>query len=288
MTGRGEVPAGDGPLIRRRRSTYADRLLEFPDFVFSDGAEFQRRGAWHDFFRTRIGSAFDGRVIFEVGCNDAALLTRVAAKHPSSAFVGIDWKCRALHTGAGQVAAAGLRNVALLHGRAQDVRRVFADGELHELWLFHPDPCDKPQELRNRLVTEPFLLDVHRVLRPGGTFVLKTDHPGYYQWVLGLLGLPEPDVFKVAREPNQVEAGCARVRVKDLPRPEDIPAPSTAIIERFDVSATSADFWNDDDDARGRSAGRCFAGEATSFESRFIKKRLPIYYLELSTRQHIR
>lgn len=270
--------------MRRRRSAFADQLLEFPGLVFSDGAELQRRGAWHEFFRTRVGSPFDGRIIFEIGCNDAALLARVAAKHPATGFIGIDWKCRALHAGATHIAAAGLRNVVLLHGRAQDLRRFFADGELHELWLFHPDPCDKPRELRNRLITEPFLLDIHAALRAGGALVLKTDHAGYHQWVLGLLGLPEPDVFKHARE--RKEAAGGPVRMRDLMSPEDVPAPSTALAERLEVSAHSADFWNDDA-ARRASAGRCFAGEATAFETRFVRKRLPIYYLEVKKPPHI-
>lgn len=284
MTRRDEA-TGERSVIPRRRSTFADRLHEFPDLVFSDGAEFQRRGIWHDFFRARIGPAFDGRIIFEVGCNDAALLTRVAAKHPATAFIGIDWKPHALHTGAARIAAAGLRNVVLLHGRAQDIRRFFADGELHELWLFHPDPCDKPRELRNRLIAEPFLLDVHAVLRPGGALVLKTDHPGYYQWVLGLLGLPEPEVFKHARERKGTVAGRVRMRVRDLMSPEDVPAPSTAVAQQFEVSAHSADFWNDDA-ARRAGAGRCFASEATGFETRFVRKRLPIYYLEVKKPPH--
>lgn len=284
MTRRDEA-TGERSVIPRRRSAFADRLHEFPDFVFSDGPEFQRRGIWHGFFRTRIGSPFDGRIIFEIGCNDAALLARVAAKHPATAFIGIDWKCRALHTGATHIAAAGLRNVVLLHGRAQDLRRFFADGELHELWLFHPDPCDKPPELQNRLMTESFLLDVHAVLRAGGALVLKTDHAGYYQWVLGLFGLPEPDVFRHARERKETAAGRVRMRVRDLMSPENVPAPSTALAQQFEVSAHSADFWNDDA-ARRASAARCFAGEATAFETRFVHKRLPIYYLEVKKPPH--
>ena len=117
------------------------------------------------------------------------------------------------------------------------------------MWLFHPDPCDKPRELPNRLIAEPFLLDVHRVLRAGGAFVLKTDHPGYYQWALGLLGLPEP-------------------------------TSSEALNERFEVSMNSPDFWKDDP-ARLHGAGKYFAGEATAFESRSLRKRLPIHYVEL-------
>lgn len=230
--------------VIRRRSVFADRLLAFREFVFSDGAEYERRGAWREFFSPRIGPTFDGRVIVEIGCNDASLLARVAARYPSTALIGIDWKCRALHTGAERIAAAGLRNVALLHGRGQDIGRIFAGEEVDEVWVFHPDPCDKPQELNNRLIAEPFLLEVDRVLRCGGELILKTDHGGYYQ--------------------SALEA-------------------SRTVAEHFELTANSSDFWNDEP-IRSASAGRCFAGEATFFEARYRKKRLPIHYLEMRKR----
>jgi tRNA (guanine-N(7)-)-methyltransferase len=228
----------------RRRSVFADRLLEYREFAFSDGAEFSRRGAWREFFAERIGASFDGRVIFEIGCNDAAFLARVAAKHPTTAFIGIDWKYRALHMAAERVAASGLQNVALLHGRAQDVQKIFGDEEVDEIWVFHPDPCDKPQELRNRLIAEPFLLDVHRVLRSGGGLMLKTDHAEYYRSAVDVVA---------------------------------------SLALRFELAMASDDFWNDGR-ARSHAEGRCFADEITSFEARFLKKRLPIYYLEVKKR----
>ena len=232
----------------RRRSVFADRLLEFADFVFSDGRETAHQGRWRDFFGARIGRSFGSRIIVEIGCNDATLLASVAATHPATAFVGIDWKCRALHTAAERVAAAGLRNVALLHGRGQGIRRYFGDGELDEAWLFHPDPCDKPQELPNRLIAEPFLLDVHAVLRPVAESVLivKTDHRAYYE---SSLALAERD----------------------------------AIQRRYTLSATSADFWKDESILR-HVAGRAFAGHVTPYEERFRRKRKPIYYFELRRR----
>lgn len=226
--------------VAARRSVFADRLLDFPELVFSDGREFQRRGAWRDFFTGRIGEAFDSRIIFDIGCNDAGLLATVAAKHPATAFVGIDWKCRALHAAAARVAEAGLRNVALLHGRAQDIGRIFAAGEIDEAWVFHPEPCDNPRELNNRLLREPFLIDVHGALRESGAFVLKTDHRGYFESVLELL---------------------------------------TRMPDRFVVGATSFDFWNDPT-AQSAVAGRCFADELTAFERRFVRKRKSIYFLE--------
>jgi tRNA (guanine-N7-)-methyltransferase len=231
-------------LVKRRRSVFADRLLEFRDFTFSDGAEFGRRGTWREFFSSRIGGAFDGRVIFEIGCNDAALLARVAARYPTAAFIGIDWKCRALHRAAERVAGAGLSNVALFHGRAQDITRFFADSELDEVWIFHPDPCDKPNELRNRLFAKPFLLDAHRAMRRGASLILKTDHRGY------------------------VEASLAEL---------------ASVAGHFELTASTSDFWNDPP-VRRRSAARCFVEESSFFEDRFRRKGLAIHYLEIMKR----
>jgi tRNA G46 methylase TrmB len=229
---------------RRRRSNFADRLLKFPDLVFSDGAERSRRGAWREYFLERIGDCFDGRIVLEIGCNDATLLCRLAARHPTTGFIGIDWKCRALHAAAERATAAELRNVALLHGRAQDLCGMFGDGELDDIWIFHPDPCDKPHELKNRLLNEPFLADVHRVLRDGdATLTLKTDHREYYDSVMTLLQRAE-------------------------------------VSRRFTLAASSPDYWNDAT-ARANSAQRCFSGETSCFERRFRRKRQPIHYLEL-------
>jgi tRNA (guanine-N(7)-)-methyltransferase len=222
-----------------RRSVFADRLLEFPELVFGDGRAFQRRGRWREHFGARVGASFDGRVIFEIGCNDAGLLAAVAAKHPATAFVGVDWRARALHAAAERVAARGLDNVALLHGRAQDIQKFFADGELDEIWIFHPEPLDNPREIGNRLIAEPFLRDAHAALHAGGLLALKTDHPGYFDVSLELLA-----------------------RLGD----------------RFDVTVTSRDFWIDGTAQSAGVASRPFAGEITAFESRFIRKRKPIYF----------
>jgi tRNA (guanine-N7-)-methyltransferase len=234
----------DRPPPIRRRSVYADRLRDFKEFTFSDGGELSHRGGWRDFFAARIGASYDGRIVFEIGCNDASFLARIAAGHPATAFIGIDWKCRVLHAAAERIAAGSLKNVALLHGRAQDVRRFFADGELSEVWLFHPDPCDKPRERANRLFGLTFLRDVHAVLNGGGSLVLKTDHADY-------------------------DRSARRVAER--------------MADEFSIAASSSDYWNDPAIGPLTSA-RLFAGETTVYESRFRKRRIPIAYLELRKR----
>jgi tRNA G46 methylase TrmB len=252
-----------------RRNIFAEKLNEFPELLLAGERLFENRGRWHDVFGKRIVEGFAGRLIFEVGCFEGDTLCEIAAKHPTVGFVGVDWKGKSLYHAAQRVASQGLPNVLLLRGRAQDVAKIFAPRELDDVWVFHPEPCDKPKELTNRLLAEPFLRDVHAVLRgPDSRLCVKTDHAGYYQWTLSILGLPEP-------------AWGPRVKPRDLMKPEDLPPRSEAVLDRFDVTMTSADFWNDPA-ALAHTNTRAFAGVVTPFERRFRAKRLPIYYMELA------
>ncbi len=170
------------------RSKYAERLAEFGDFVFAGDGASQQRGAWREFFRRRIGDRFDGRVMLEIGCYNAAFLADIAAAHPATAFVGLDWKCKQLYDGARQLVDRSIANVALLRTRAQDVASLFAPGEVDEAWVFHPEPCDEEPQRPNRLLAVPFLRDVRAMLREGGRLTLKTDHRDYYEWSLTTIG----------------------------------------------------------------------------------------------------
>ena len=274
--------------VPRRRSIFVDRLLPYAAFAFGEDAVASHRGQWSAFFRDRIGPAFDGRVILEIGCSDGAFLARLAARHPTTAFIGLDWKHKSLFLAAERIEQLGLQNIAVLRGRGQDLATMFAPGEVDELLLFHPDPFAEPDELHNRLFAEPFLLAAHTLLRDQrSTLTLKTDHPGYYGWALANLGLDEPAHFALARaraaaDPTLANrlAGEPRIRASDLLAIAEHPTRSGAAIDRFTVAAKSADFWNDPAVLQ-HTSNRVFAGERTFFEDRFLKKRQPIYYLEL-------
>jgi tRNA (guanine-N7-)-methyltransferase len=244
-----------------RRSVFADKLNAF-SFVFVDEAAATHRGRWQQYFANRRTNALscveggEGRdaatkakdeadaypssLILEIGCYNADFLSQIAERHARLHFIGLDWKARPLYLGAQQIAQRKLPNLALLRARAQELTTLFADGELEEIWLFHPDPFDNERERGMRLMSERFLGDVRRLLRRGGRLILKTDHSEYS------------------------ETACALVR-----QAEDLR-----------IEYASGDFWNDRiaRDAAGRFA---FAGQTTLFEKRFIRRRQPIYYLQI-------
>jgi tRNA (guanine-N7-)-methyltransferase len=261
----------------KRRSVYADRLHAFPGLVFSDGAEFINRGRWREHFRERIGSTFDNQLILDIGCASGELLLKVAAKRPQTAFIGLDWKCRSLCHAAQRIAEVGIPNIALLHGRAQEIGAIVARRELSEIWLFHPEPCDTEKTLPHRLFDDTFLLEAHRALPHGGRLMLKTDHAGYFQWALALLNQHEPELFEQVRQGRQM---AARVRRSELVDPKKLPAASDVLSRRFQPTVISLDYWNDP--VAGLATGaHAFADETSGYEARFKTKRWPIYYLEL-------
>ncbi len=246
------------------------------------------QGGWREHFRSKIGERFQGRIVLEIGCFDAHFLARIASQHPQTGFVGIDWTIRSLQKGLQTIKAAGLRNIALCQSRGQEIQNLFAEGEVDEIWVFHPEPCVRIKERPNRLMCEQFLIAAHAVLRSSeagreSALILKTDHPGYYQWTLGLFGEPEPQIFQQMRADRSmmgIAGGSKLPRRADWLAADDQPIVSDAIRERFAIRFHSADFWNDPQ-AITRVPQRDFANETTAYESRFVRKRQPIFYVEM-------
>lgn len=229
------------------RSAYANKLQEFRDIAFANEQAFAQRDAWRAFFLSRVGSSFDNRVILEIGCADGELLARIARRNPHSAFVGLDWKCKAIYDAASRITRDRLANVAFIRGRAQDVGRMVGQREVDEIWIFHPEPCQRQVERSNRLISEAFLRAAFDILRAERSRVcVKTDHADYYAHILETAAL-------------------------------------SAVQRRFTIVVNSRDYWADKL-AQRRTRSYLFAAEQTAYESRFIRRRKPICYVELARR----
>lgn len=257
---------------------YATLLREYSTFVFNeqDVFKFYRNGGggWEEFFLTRMNSR-PTKHILEIGCSNATFLSGIAKANPGAAFIGMDWKFKVIFKGAKRAEQEKITNLALLRGRAQELGKVFGAGELDEIWIFFPDPWAKKGQLKHRLMREEFLKEAHHVLRPGGRIYFKTDHPGYFQWVLALLGEPEPDLPEYsAATPLEKNRRSRQIEVRRLER-QHLPAVSDKARQLFKLDYFTTDYW------AGTRPPSLFSQELTLFERLFVKDQLPIYYLEL-------
>lgn len=82
----------------------------------------------------------------------------------------------------------GLHNVRFAVKDAQTLLRSYVGtSSVQEVHLYHPQPYHDPRQAHLRLLTPRFLAEVHRVLKPGGLFVVQTDNPDYWAYMTRIL-----------------------------------------------------------------------------------------------------
>ena len=94
-------------------------------------------------------------------------------------------------TGAKMVEEQGMPNVAFLRTSIEIIDRMFAPGEVSEIWITFPDP--QMRKVNKRLTSTRFLANYRKILTDGGIVHLKTDSPFLYTYTHALVelnGLP--------------------------------------------------------------------------------------------------
>lgn len=168
------------------RNPYWSKLAEMKGRVYSDHETEEFVGQWRDRFLDR-DSLLHRELQVEIGCNGGHVLLEWASRNPATAYIGIDWKFKPIFRGAEKALQRGLKNALFFRAHAERLRYLFAPGEVDRLCVFFPDPWPRKKQWKNRFVTASMLQDAARILKPGGTLWIKTDHPGYYEWMVEAL-----------------------------------------------------------------------------------------------------
>jgi len=124
----------------------------------------------------------------EVGSGKGLFLRCAAAGTPHVDFVGLEIAQKYARFTAAGLAKVGVRNAIVIHGDAQ---LFFAEWLLPEsvqaVHIYFPDPWWKKRHKKRRVINEPFLRNVQRVLRPAGRLHFWTDVEEYFQTAVDLI-----------------------------------------------------------------------------------------------------
>ncbi|MCC7145290.1 MAG: tRNA (guanosine(46)-N7)-methyltransferase TrmB [Phycisphaeraceae bacterium] len=126
----------------------------------------------------------------EIGSGKGTFLVQQATASPQVNFLGIEYAAAFWRYAADRCRRHNLGNVRLLHTEASFfIRNYVPDAAFRQVHIYFPDPWPKKRHHKRRLVQEPFLRELHRVLEPAaqpghGLIRLATDHSDYYQWML--------------------------------------------------------------------------------------------------------
>ena len=114
-------------------------------------------------------------IIIELACGKADYTIALAEKFPNINFIGVDIKGDRLWRGAKTVVEKGLKNVAFLRTKIEQLDLFLGKEEVSEMWITFPDPFPKKGDINRRLTYPTFLEKYKQIVKPNGLFHFKTD-----------------------------------------------------------------------------------------------------------------
>ncbi len=126
----------------------------------------------------------DHPVEIEIGMGKGTFLTEQAKARPETNFFGIEWA-----RWFWRYASDRMRRNGCMNARTARVEALFfltefvKDASISVLHVYFPDPWPKARHNKRRLIQEPFLKQVQRVLIPGGRLQVVTDHQDYFEQI---------------------------------------------------------------------------------------------------------
>lgn len=127
------------------------------------------------------------RVLVDLGCGSGQFLLGLGARRPEDDCIGFELRYKRLVKSARKLDRDGLANVWLLRAEAERFGGYFAPASIDIAFVNFPDPWPKRSQWKKRLMNQPFIHELERVLTPSGVLCLKTDHAGYFLHSLTLM-----------------------------------------------------------------------------------------------------
>lgn len=121
---------------------------------------------------------------FEIGFGGAEHLIWQAQHNPTIAVLGAEPYLNGVAKAVVGVEQHSLTNIRLHHGDARLILDKLPHGSLDRVFVLFPDPWPKSRHNKRRIINETFVKDIHRVLKPGGTFRFASDIIHYVDWSL--------------------------------------------------------------------------------------------------------
>jgi len=121
----------------------------------------------------------------EIGFGMGNFLIEMAAKEPSSNFIGIDFYHKGIRKLMTRIKNLQLKNIRVVYG---DIRNkipiLFKDRELNTIYINFPDPWPKKRHIKRRLIKPEFIKQLAEKLNLEGRTYLATDSENYAQEML--------------------------------------------------------------------------------------------------------
>jgi len=171
-----------------------------PGLLGENGEPVSMEGAWR---RKLFGN--DYPLVLELACGHGDYTLELARRFPQKNFIGVDIKGARIWRGARIAQEEGLRNVAFLRTRIEQLHLFFAEAEVDEIWITFPDPFPRKSKINRRLTAPNFRQQYRKLLSSKGVVHLKTDADSLFEFSIETLA--EDDSVVVDYVDDNIYAG---------------------------------------------------------------------------------
>ncbi|WP_304191438.1 tRNA (guanosine(46)-N7)-methyltransferase TrmB [Phenylobacterium aquaticum] len=120
----------------------------------------------------------------EIGFGGGEHMAAQAGLHPDALIIGAEPFQNGVASALRHIDEAQLTNVRVLDGDARELMANLPDASLARIYVLFPDPWPKARHNKRRLVNAELLVELARVLKPGGGLRFATDWADYADWTL--------------------------------------------------------------------------------------------------------
>jgi tRNA (guanine-N7-)-methyltransferase len=127
--------------------------------------------------------------VLEIGFGMGDTTAHIARAMPDTDFIGVEVHTPGVGSLLKQIGEQGITNLRLIqHDAVEVLNNMVADGSLHGVHIFFPDPWHKARHNKRRLIQPPFVALLCQKLAPGGYIHCATDWEDYAIQMLEVLG----------------------------------------------------------------------------------------------------
>ncbi len=143
---------------------------------------------WEDFSISYKGKRKETfwykKIVLELACGKGEYTIGLAQHFPDTLFIGIDIKWDRFSRGIQKANELWLHNVRFIRWIIQHLDRRFAENEIDEIRIVHPDPRPRHSDRWRRLTNKRFIDIYDSLLVPDGKVRLKTDDKPLFDYSL--------------------------------------------------------------------------------------------------------
>lgn len=128
------------------------------------------------------------KTVIDMGCGHGDFLLEHTVQNPDTTYIGIEISRKRTAKTSSRLQKRDIRNYRVIHSDGELALQCFFPGNsVDELNVNFPDPWLRKRQWKNRILRPSFLIQVLRVLKPGGLLNFVTDVEEYALHTAGIL-----------------------------------------------------------------------------------------------------